>query len=80
MRARSNPLESVVYIQSQVPERAMTAEILGTERSGHGVRIREDGLIATVGYLVLEAEHIWIRSRERRPILLPRTLIPALPC
>lgn len=64
MRARSNPLESVVYIQSQVPERAMTAEILGTERSGHGVRIREDGLIATVGYLVLEAEHIWIRSRE----------------
>ena len=44
----------------------MTADILGTERNGHGVRIREDGLIATVGYLALEAEHIWIRTREGR--------------
>lgn len=60
----SDPLESVVYIQSRVPERALTADVLGTERSGHGIRIREDGLIATVGYLVLEAEHVWIRSRE----------------
>ena len=59
----SDPLDSVVCIQSRAPERAMTAEILGTERSGHGIRIREDGLIATAGYLVLEAEHVWIRSR-----------------
>ena len=57
-------ISAMVNVRSQVPERAMTAEILGTERSGHGVRIREDGLIATVGYLALEAEHIWIRSRE----------------
>ena len=55
---------AMVFIHSKVPELAMTAEILGTERSGHGVRIRADGLIATVGYLVLEAEHIWIRSQQ----------------
>ena len=55
---------AMVYVHSRVPERAMTAEILGTERSGHGIRIRADGLIATVGYLVLEAEQIWIRSHQ----------------
>ena len=42
----------------------MTANILGTERAGHGIRIRTDGLIATVGYLVLEAERIWIISHQ----------------
>ena len=61
-----DPSDSMVHIQSRVPERAMTAELLGTERSGHGVRIREDGLIATVGYLALEAEQIWVKSREGR--------------
>lgn len=54
----------MVNVHSLVPERAMTADILGTERSGHGIRIRADGLIATVGYLVLEAEQIWIRSLQ----------------
>ena len=57
-------ISAMVHINSRVPEWAMTAEILGTERSGHGIRIRPDGLIATVGYLVLEAEQIWIRSHQ----------------
>jgi S1-C subfamily serine protease len=43
-----------------VPDDAMSAGLLGTERSGHGVRIREDGLIATIGYVVHEAESLWI--------------------
>ena len=64
--SRSATMDSMVYVQSRVPERAMTAELLGTERSGQGVRIREDGLIATVGYLALEAEQIWVRSRDGR--------------
>lgn len=55
---------AMVFIHTLVPEQAMTAEILGTERSGHGIRIRADGLIATVGYLVLEAEQIWIRTQQ----------------
>ena len=38
----------------------MSAGLLGTERVGHGVRIREDGLIATIGYVVHEAEQVWI--------------------
>ncbi len=55
---------AMVLIQSKVPEQAMTAGILGAERAGHGIRIRQDGLIATVGYLVLEAEQIWVISHN----------------
>lgn len=53
-------LMSVVGIRTTIPEDAFTAQILGTERSGNGVLLRDDGLILTVGYLVTEAETIWI--------------------
>jgi len=53
-------LDTLVSIKSVVPDDAMSAGLLGTERTGHGVRIRDDGLIATIGYLVHEAESVWI--------------------
>ena len=36
--------------------------MLGTERAGSGVLIREDGLVLTIGYLITEAESIWLTS------------------
>jgi S1-C subfamily serine protease len=54
--------EALVSITAHVPDDALSAGLLGTERVGHGVRIREDGLIVTVGYVVHEAEQIWIGS------------------
>ena len=53
----------MVSIHSRIPENAMSAGLLGTERSGHGVRIRPDGLVVTVGYIVIEAEQLWLTSR-----------------
>jgi len=53
-------LNSVVALQSQVPDSAYTAGVLGTKRAGHGVAISEDGLILTIGYLVVESEAIWL--------------------
>ena len=53
-------LSAIVSVRTQIPEDALTAKILGTERAGHGVLIRENGLIVTIGYLVTEAETIWI--------------------
>jgi S1-C subfamily serine protease len=53
-------LAAVVGVRVTVPEEAFTASVLGTERSGHGVAIRRDGLILTIGYLVTEAESIWL--------------------
>src|SRR5258708_3933886 len=42
------------------------AEILGTERAGNGVLIRKDGLVLTIGYLIAEAEAIWLSLADGR--------------
>jgi S1-C subfamily serine protease len=59
-------LTSVVGLRAIVPDDAFTAETLGTERSGHGVLIRDNGLILTIGYLVTEAEAIWLSLGDGR--------------
>ena len=53
-------LGTVVSINAHIPEDAMSAELLGTERSGHGAVIRADGLIVTAGYLILDAGSVWV--------------------
>ena len=61
-------LTSVVGIKSLVPSDAFTAETLGTERAGHGVLIRSDGLVLTIGYLITEAETVWISHSGGRAV------------
>ena len=61
-------LKSVVTLKSYVPSDAFTANTLGTERAGSGVVIKDTGLIATVGYLITEAETIWITSNDKRAV------------
>jgi S1-C subfamily serine protease len=61
-------LSSVVGLSTRVPADAFTAEILGTERAGHGVLIREDGLVLTIGYLITEAEEVWLRTNAGRVV------------
>ena len=53
-------LKAMVTVRSFVPDDAFTAETLGTERSGHGVVIDREGLVLTIGYLITEAETVWI--------------------
>src|SRR6185437_9688389 len=55
-------LNGVLGLQATVPEDAFTAATLGTERAGSGVLIRNDGLVLTIGYLITEAESIWLTS------------------
>lgn len=57
-------LNSVVGLRAEIPEDAFTASFLGTERSGSGVVINEDGLILTIGYLVTEAKSIWLTANN----------------
>ena len=57
-------LKSIVSIKAKIPDDAFTAEILGTERLGHGAVISESGLIVTIGYIVTEAESIWIQTDD----------------
>src|SRR3954452_911950 len=53
-------LASVVGVHSIIPPDAFSAETLGTERAGNGVLIREDGVVLTIGYLITEADQIWL--------------------
>ena len=61
-------LQAIVNLKTYVPPDAFTAGTLGTERAGSGVVIRESGLVATIGYLITEAETIWITSSDGRAI------------
>jgi S1-C subfamily serine protease len=61
-------LESVVGLRSVVPSDAFSAETLGTERAGNGVLIRSDGLVLTIGYLITEAETIWLTFSDGRAV------------
>src|SRR5207244_12021887 len=55
---------AVVGLRAEIPEDAFTAQILGTERAGSGVVIREDGLVLTIGYLITEASTIWLTTNK----------------
>jgi S1-C subfamily serine protease len=60
-------LSSTVVLRATVPPDAFTAQILGTLRIGHGAVIAED-LVLTIGYLVTEAEQVWLQTHEGRVI------------
>lgn len=57
-------LDAVVALRAEVPEDAFTASVLGTERIGNGVVIRGDGLVLTIGYLIVEAETVWLTAND----------------
>lgn len=61
-------LSAVVGLRATVPEDAFTADTLGTERGGNGVLIRKDGLVLTIGYLVTEAEQVWLTLADGRAV------------
>jgi S1-C subfamily serine protease len=55
---------AVVGLRASIPEDAFTAPILGTERMGSGVVIGADGLVLTIGYLITEAESVWLTAND----------------
>lgn len=61
-------LDTVVGIDTRIPGNARTASFLGTTRQGSGVVISDDGLVLTIGYLILEALEIDIVLNDGREI------------
>ena len=57
-------LDAMVLLRAEIPEDAFTASILGTERAGNGVVIGENGLVLTIGYLITEANVIWLTTTK----------------
>jgi serine protease Do len=67
-RALQRAREAVVGLEMQAVENARSAATLGPQRRGSGVLIGSDGLVLTIGYLVLEAERIEIVTDEGRRV------------
>jgi S1-C subfamily serine protease len=61
-------LDAVFSLSAEVPADAYTASILGTERAGNGVLIDDNGLVLTIGYLVTEAERIWLGQNSGKAV------------
>src|ERR1700751_4114668 len=60
-------LSSIVGLHSIIPSDASSAETLGTERAGNGVVI-DEGLVLTIGYLITEAEAVWLHRGDGRVV------------
>jgi len=63
-----NFLDAIVGVDTHVPGTARTAPSLGTERQGSGVVISDDGLVLTIGYLILEALSIDLTTSDGRTV------------
>lgn len=59
---------AVVGIQVTAAEGARSATTLGRQRIGSGVVIGPDGLVLTIGYLMLEAQQIEIITQEGKAL------------
>ncbi|WP_374664225.1 S1C family serine protease [Ramlibacter sp.] len=68
MDALTRAHAAVVGVQVVAAEGARSAESLGRERAGSGVVIGPDGLILTIGYLLLEAETIQIVTQDDKAL------------
>jgi serine protease Do len=52
---------------------ARSNDTLGEERTGSGIVIRDDGLVLTIGYLVMEADQIEVK--DSNGVSVPATLV-----
>jgi S1-C subfamily serine protease len=66
VRALKRAGDAVVALNVSATEGATSADSLGKWRSGSGVVIGPDGLILTIGYLLLEAETIEVITQDDR--------------
>jgi S1-C subfamily serine protease len=64
---------AVVQIKTTIAPDGQTVQSLGREREGSGVVIDEDGLILTIGYLMVEAHAVAVTTNAGRTV--PATVV-----
>jgi len=57
-QALVNAANAVVGVKVKALPNARSNETLGEERTGSGILIRDDGLVLTIGYLIMEADQV----------------------
>jgi serine protease Do len=68
MDALTRASQAVVGVQVEAAQGARSIETLGPRRRGSGVVIGADGLVLTIGYLMLEAQTIQIITPDNKTI------------
>jgi S1-C subfamily serine protease len=61
-------LDAVVVLEARVPADATTAASLGTDRLGNGIVLGTEGLVLTIGYLLMEADSVTLTTNDGREI------------
>jgi len=66
---------AAVTVKAKAIANARSIKTLGDERTGAGVLIAPEGLVLTIGYLILEADQVEITTARGRTI--PATVVAA---
>ena len=66
-------LSAVVKVVADVPPTARTAAALGTRREGSGIVIDDNGLVLTIGYLILESATVELVVEGTRTAITARS-------
>lgn len=61
-------LSAVVKLDAEAPADARSAQTLGPKRSGNGVVIDQNGLVLTIGYLIVEAMAVTVQDADGKPV------------
>lgn len=64
---------SVVKVRAQAVKDARSATTLGAEREGTGVVVDSNGLVMTIGYLIVEADNVQLSTADGR--VFPATVV-----
>jgi S1-C subfamily serine protease len=64
---------SVVKVQAHAVKDARSAVTLGTQRTGTGVVVDSNGLVLTIGYLIVEAETVALSTADGK--VFPATVV-----
>jgi serine protease Do len=67
-RALAQASAAVVGVHTTAVADARSADTLGRERQGSGVLIAPNGLVLTIGYLILEADHVDLVFDDQRTV------------
>jgi len=67
-RSLDELLSAIVRVKTTIEPDARTADSLGREREGSGVVIDGDGLVLTIGYLMVEARTAEIGTKDGRTV------------
>ena len=60
--------QSIVKVQARAVPNARSSATLGDEREGTGIVIGEDGLVLTIGYLIIEADQVNLVDSKGRTL------------